>query len=140
MARTNKQIPPIGRFGGVEVIQRRIGRSETLARNKEMVAAELIAMGTTRMTDLVDLATGQLKPIDQIPDYALASIKKISVGEFGVSIELFDKVSVLRILAKATGMLDVEKNDNKPSIVGINMKGPEAVATYEVIDEKGDEG
>tara|TARA_R110000868_G_scaffold15457_5_gene70489 strand:+ start:321 stop:743 length:423 start_codon:yes stop_codon:yes gene_type:complete len=140
MARTNKQIPPIGRFGGVEVIQRRIGRSETLARNKEMVAAELIAMGTTRMTDLVDLATGQLKPIDQIPDYALASIKKISVGEFGVSIELFDKVSVLRILAKATGMLDVEKNDNKPSIVGINMKGPEAVATYEVVDEKGDEG
>jgi hypothetical protein len=140
MARTNKQIPPIGRFGGVEVIQRRIGRSETLARNKEMVAAELIAMGTTRMTDLVDLATGQLKPIDQIPDYALASIKKISVGEFGVSIELFDKVSVLRILAKATGMLDVEKNDNKPSIVGINMKGPEAVATYEVVDEKGSEG
>ena len=140
MARTNKQIPPIGRFGGVEVIQRRIGRSETLARNKEMVAAELIAMGTTRMTDLVDLATGHLKPIDQIPDYALASIKKISVGEFGVSIELFDKVSVLRILAKATGMLDVEKNDNKPSIVGINMKGPEAVATYEVVDEKGGEG
>jgi hypothetical protein len=140
MARTNKQIPPIGRFGGVEVVQRRIGRSETLARNKEMVAAELIAMGTTRMTDLVDLATGQLKPIDQIPDYALASIKKISVGEFGVSIELFDKVSVLRILAKATGMLDVEKNDNKPSIVGINMKGPEAVATYEVVDEKGSEG
>ena len=47
MARTNKQIPPIGRFGGVDVVQRRLGRSETLARNKEAIAAELIAMGTT---------------------------------------------------------------------------------------------
>ena len=140
MARTNKQIPPIGRFGGVDVVQRRLGRSETLARNKEAIAAELIAMGTTRITDILDLVTGKVKPIEEIPDYALAAIKKITVGEFGMSIELFDKVSVLRVLAKATGMLDVEKNDNKPSIVGINMKGPEAVATYEVIDEKNDEG
>jgi hypothetical protein len=51
-----------------------------------------------------------------------------------MSIELFDKVSVLRILAKATGMLDMEKNQDKPSIVGINMKGPD-VTTYEVLDD-----
>jgi hypothetical protein len=134
MARTRKQNPPIGRFGGAEIVKRNLGRSETLYQNKEVVAAELIAIGTARITDIVDFATGDVKPLDQIPDYALASIKKITASPNGMSIELFDKVSVLRILAKATGMLDMEKNQDKPSIVGINMKGPD-VTTYEVLDD-----
>jgi hypothetical protein len=134
MARTRKQNPPIGRFGGAEIVKRNLGRSETLYQNKEVVAAELIAIGTARITDIVDFATGDVKPLDQIPDYALASIKKITASPSGMSIELFDKVSVLRILAKATGMLDMEKNQDKPSIVGINMKGPD-VTTYEVLDD-----
>ena len=134
MARTRKQNPPIGRFGGAEIVKRNLGRSETLYQNKEVVAAELIAIGTARITDIVDFATGDMKPLDQIPDYALASIKKITASPNGMSIELFDKVSVLRILAKATGMLDMEKNQDKPSIVGINMKGPD-VTTYEVLDD-----
>ncbi len=47
---------------------------------------------------------------------------------------MHDKVSVLRILAKAAGFLDSpEKESDKPSIVGINMKGPAIEA--EVIDE-----
>lgn len=135
MARTRKQTPPIGRFGGAEIVKRNLGRSETLAQNKEVIAAELIAMGTARITDIVDLSTGEVKPLGEIPDYALASIKKVSASPNGMSIELFDKVSVLRVLAKATGMLDVEKNQDKPSIVGINMKGPD-VTTYEVVDEE----
>jgi len=135
MARMRKQLPPIGRFGGAGLVQRSIGRSETLFQNKEVIAAELIAMGTTRITDIVDLHTGQVKPLDEIPDYALASIKKIVATEGGVSIELFDKVGVLRVLAKASGLLDVEKNQDRPSIVGINMKGPEPIASYEVIED-----
>jgi hypothetical protein len=134
MARTRKQNPPIGRFGGAEIVKRNLGRSEALYQNKEVVAAELIAIGTALITDIVDFATGDVKPLDQIPDYALASIKKITASPSGMSIELFDKVSVLRILAKATGMLDMEKNQDKPSIVGINMKGPD-VTTYEVLDD-----
>jgi len=47
---------------------------------------------------------------------------------------LFDKVSVLRVLAKASGLLDVEKNIDKPSIVGINMTGP-VVTSYEEKDD-----
>jgi hypothetical protein len=131
----SNQVPPIGRFGGVKLIERRIGRSETLAHNKEAVAAELIAMGTARITDIVDLATGRVKDISLIPDYALAAIKKVTITDLGTTVELFDKVSVLRVLAKASGMLDIEKNENKPSIVGINMKGPEIMVPYEeVID------
>ena len=136
MARTRKQLPPIGRFGGANVVRRAIGRSETLAQNKEVIAAELIAMGTARITDIVDLETGQVKALEDIPEYALASIKRITATEGGVTIELFDKVGVLRVLAKASGLLDVEKNQDKPSIVGINMKGPDPVATYEVIDDE----
>jgi hypothetical protein len=120
------------------VVKRRIGRSETLAQNKEAVAAELIAMGTARVTDIIDLSTGQVKDIEDIPDYALAAIKKVTAGPHGTTIELFDKVSVLRVLAKASGMLDVEKNQDRPSIVGINMKGPEIVEVYEVDDGKED--
>jgi len=99
------------------------------------VATELIAMGTARITDIIDLHTGAVKPMEDIPDEALASIKKVTVSEHGTTIEMFDKVSVLRVLAKASGLLDVEKNVDKPSIVGINMKGPEVTTTYEAKDE-----
>ena len=130
-----KPIPPVGRFGGARLLQRRIGRSETLAQNKEAVAAELIAIGTSKITDIIDLHTGQVKPLKDIPDEALSAIKKVTVGQHGTTIEMFDKVSVLRVLAKASGLLDVEKNVDKPSIVGINMKGPDITTTYEADDD-----
>jgi len=115
--------PPLGRFGGVRMVQRRIGRSETLYQNKEAVAQELIALGTANITDIMNL-DGSIKDYDQIPEHALRAIKKISVRGDDVTIEMHDKVSVLRVLAKAAGMLDAEQNEDKPSIVGINMKGP----------------
>ena len=136
MANKGKQkpIPPIGRFGGAQMVQRRIGRSQTLAQNKEAVASELIAMGTARVTDIIDIHTGDVRPLADIPDEALAAIKKVTVGPHGVTVELFDKVSVLRVLAKASGLLDIESNIDKPSIVGINMTGP-VVTAYEEKDE-----
>lgn len=132
MAEGSDKRPPIGRFGGVRMVQRRIGRAETLHQNKEAVAQELIALGTANITDIVNL-DGTIKPMDEIPDHALRAIKKISVRGDDVTIEMHDKVSVLRVLAKASGMLDVEKNEDKPSIVGINMKGP--VVDMEDADE-----
>ena len=45
-----------------------------------------------------------------------------------------DRGSTLRVLAKASGMLDAEQNEDKPSIVGINMKGP--VIEAEEIDKE----
>ena len=75
-----KPIPPIGRFGGAQMVQRRIGRSQTLAQNKEAVASELIAMGTARVTDIIDIHTGEVHPIDKIPDESLAAIKKVTAA------------------------------------------------------------
>ena len=132
MARSSTKIPPLGRFGGVRMVQRRIGRSETLHQHKEAVAAELLSLGTANITDIVNL-DGSVKPLDQIPEHALRAIKRISANKDGVTIEMFDKVAVLRVLAKASGMLDVEKNEDKPSIVGINMKGP--TTTYEIEED-----
>jgi len=136
MARSSTKIPPLGRFGGVRMVQRRIGRSETLHQHKEAVAAELLSLGTANITDIVNL-DGTVKPLDQIPEHALRAIKRISATKDGVTIEMFDKVAVLRVLAKASGMLDVEKNEDKPSIVGINMKGP--TTTYEIQEDNGSE-
>jgi len=118
------------------MVQRRIGRSETLHQHKEAVAAELLSLGTANITDIVNL-DGTVKPLDQIPEHALRAIKRISATKDGVTIEMFDKVAVLRVLAKASGMLDVEKNEDKPSIVGINMKGP--TTTYEIEEDNGSE-
>ena len=127
MARMSSKRPPIARFGGVRNIQRRISRSETLVRHKEDVANELITIGTSNITDIINL-DGTIKPIKEIPEHALRTIKKLTVTKDGsVSIELHDKVSVLRIMAKASGMLDNPENEDKPSIVGINLQSPEVI-------------
>lgn len=135
---------PVGRFGGVRMVQRRIGRSETLYQNKEVVAAELLMVATSNITDIVNL-DGSLKPLDEIPEHALRAIKKITPTKDGVTIEMHDKVATLRVLAKAAGLLDAEANQEKPSIVGINMRGPiEDVdvkeATYGEEEGEGDAG
>jgi hypothetical protein len=135
MARTRQT--PIGRFGGVRVTQRRVKTSDTLENNKEVVAQELIALGTTSITEIINL-DGTMKDEKDIPDYALRAIKKITPMPDGrIAIELHDKVAVLRVLAKAAGFLDnPEKESDKPSIVGINMKGPAVTDYAEVVDDE----
>ena len=135
MARTRQT--PIGRFGGVRVTQKRVRTSVTLESNKEVVAQELIALGTTSITEIINL-DGTMKDPKDIPDYALRAIKKITPMPDGrVAIEMHDKVSVLRVLAKAAGWLDApDQESDKPSIVGINMKGPQTTEYAEVIDGK----
>jgi len=133
MAKTRQT--PIGRFGGVRVTQKRVRTSATLESNKEVVAQELIALGTTSITEIINL-DGTMKDPKDIPDYALRAIKKITPMPDGrVAIEMHDKVSVLRVLAKAAGWLDApDQESDKPSIVGINMKGPQTTEYAEVID------
>ena len=136
---TGNKVPPLGRFGGVRQVQQRVRRSETLHQHKEAVAQELISLGTANITDIVNL-DGTVKPMSEIPDHALRAIKKISVRGEDVTIEMHDKVAVLRVLAKAAGMLETEKDQERPSIVGINMKGPDPAllepgyTTYEESD------
>ena len=41
-----------------------------------------------------------------------------------MEIELFDKVQVLRLLAKASGLLDRPEDDEKPSVIDVNVVAP----------------
>jgi hypothetical protein len=40
---------------------------------------------------------------------------------------MFDKIGVLRILAKASGLLDAPDESDKPSVIGVNIKPPDII-------------
>jgi hypothetical protein len=63
----------------------------------------------------------------------MQAIKRIKTnpktGE--IEIELWDKVQTLRLLAKASGLLDNPDDSDKPSVIGINIKAPETIDNEE---------
>ena len=131
---TKKRItkPPLDRFGGVRVVQRRIQRSEIIEQNKEGVAQELIDVAGAKITDIMDWDDNgvvRVRNPENIPESAIKAIKKIrmTTTQAGpqIEIEMHDKVAVLRILAKAAGLLEQQEDMDKPSVVGIVMQGPE---------------
>jgi hypothetical protein len=110
--------------------------------NREAVAYTLLCMANTKLTDIMswdDEGQVKIKPSSQIPDHALQAIKSIKVNKNGeLELELYDKVGVLRLLAKASGLLDGPEDDSsKPSVIGINIKAPE-IEDVESKEEKHD--
>jgi hypothetical protein len=144
MARTKsnlgKQVPSVKNWGGVRSIQKRLERSATIMENREAVAYSLLCMANTKLTDIMswdDQGNVSVKASKDIPEHALQAIKSIKANEFTdksgnttrtIDIELYDKVGVLRLLAKASGLLDnPEADSDKPSVIGINIKAPDIV-------------
>jgi hypothetical protein len=97
--------------------------------NKEAVAYSLLCMANTKITDIMewdDQGKIQVKASKDIPEHALQAIKTIRVNKDGnLELELYDKVGVLRLLAKASGLLDSPEDSDKPSVIGINIKPPD---------------
>ena len=135
-----KQSPvvlPLTNWGGVRSVQRRLERSSTLLANKEAVAYALLSMANTKLTDIMswdDQGNVKVKASHEIPEHALHAIKNIRVqtrkdkdGDTysTLEIELYDKVGVLRLLAKASGLLDNPDNEDRPSVLGINVMAPD---------------
>ena len=122
------QIPSMQNWGGIRSIQKRLERSATIVENREAVAYSLLCMANTKLTDIMewdDEGNIKVKPSNQIPDHALQAIKSIKVNKDGqLEIELYDKVGVLRLLAKASGLLDAPQESDKPSVIGVNIKPP----------------
>ncbi|MAK51237.1 terminase small subunit [Marinobacter sp.] len=123
--------PPLDRFGGVRVVQRRIQKSEIIEQNKEGVAQELIDVGRAKITDIVDWDENgvvRVRNPENVPESAIKAIKRIRMTQTQagpqIDIEMHDKVAVLRILAKAAGLLEPQEEMDKPSVVGIVMEGP----------------
>ena len=126
-------IPPLTNWGGVRSVQRRLERSSTLLANKEAVAYALLSMANTKLTDIMswdDQGNVKVKRSSDIPEHALNAIKNVRVrtdkdGSNTLEIELYDKVGVLRLLAKASGLLDNPDNEDRPSVLGINVMAPD---------------
>jgi hypothetical protein len=139
--------PPLDRFGGVRIVQKRIQKSEILDHSKDAVAQELIDIATSSIDEIIDWDSSgyvRVKSPDEISNKAIKAIKKIKMTPTKegpqLEVELHDKVSVLRTLAKATGMLDKQDDMDKPSVVGIVMHGPEPIIDVEPMDETKEDG
>jgi len=112
-------------------VRKRLKGSEIIYDNRDALAEELLRLGGSKITDVVNIENGTvtLKELDEIPDHALTAIKKIKVTPTRngdqVEVEMFDKVRVLQLLAKSAGLLDTEKQIDKPSVVAIEMVMPD---------------
>jgi hypothetical protein len=128
----SEQIPSLKNWGGVRSIERRMERSSTIVDNREAVAYSLLCMANTKITDIMDWDESgnvRVKRASDIPEHALQAIKNIRVktdreGNSTLEVELYDKVGVLRLLAKASGLLDNPDQDDKPSVIDVNVVAP----------------
>lgn len=129
--KNSSMIERLSGYGGVRDIKRDLQSSTTLAMNKETVAWNLLCVSNTKITDIItwdENGSVRLKPADEIPDEAMRAVKKIKINKDGsAEVELWDKVGVLRIMAKAAGLLDSPEQTDKPSVIGINIKAPEII-------------
>ena len=125
----SKPIPSLSGHGGVRTLQKNLEKSTTLAANREAVAYSLLCMANTKITDVMewdDDGNVKVKASKDIPEHALQSIKSIKIDRDGmIAIEFWDKVQTLRLLAKASGLLDNPDDSDKPSVIGINVKAPQ---------------
>jgi len=127
--KTKKPIPSLAGYGGVRSLQKKLERSTTLQQNREAVSYSLLCMANTKLTDIMEWdeqGNIKVKPSKDIPDHALQAIKSIK-SNTKTDIELWDKVGVLRLLAKASGLLDNPEESDKPSVLGINIRAPEVI-------------
>jgi hypothetical protein len=132
-------IPSLAGYGGVRSLQKKLERSTTLQQNREAVSYSLLCLANTKLTDIMEWdeqGNIKVKPSKDIPEHALQAIKSIKsntkMDKDGNSyttldIELWDKVGVLRLLAKASGLLDNPEESDKPSVLGINIRAPEII-------------
>jgi len=131
-SRVSEQIPSLKNWGGVRSIERRLERSSTIVDNREAVAYSLLCLANTKITDIMEWDESgnvRVKPSSAIPEQALQAIKNIRVktdreGNSTLEVELYDKVGVLRLLAKASGLLDNPDQDDKPSVIDVNVVAP----------------
>ena len=139
----SKPIPSLAGYGGVRALQKNLERSTTLAANREAISYTLLSIANTKPTDIMEWDSQgniKVKASKDIPEHALQAIKSIKTvtktdkegnSYTTIDIELWDKVGVLRILAKASGLLDSPEDSDKPSVIGINVKAPETTTYYE---------
>jgi len=108
---------------------------------KRAVLEELQELGGSDITSVLswdDEGEISLRASGDLAPGVRRTLKKVRVTPTTngnqIEVEMHDKMSALRLLAKHHGLLDPGAEQNRPSVIGINMTGP-AVTTYEVLDE-----
>ena len=108
---------------------------------RQAVVQELEALSSSEITDVLswdEMGRVQVRASDQLSARARRAIKKVKItpSEEGntIEVEMHDKLSALRLLAKHRGLLEPNSDDRRPSMSWINVKGPDTT-TYEIIDE-----
>jgi len=112
---------------------------------REAVLNELEAIASGEVTDVLswdELGNVGVMASDRLSDRARRSIKKVKITPNAhgnqIEVEMHDKMSALRLLAKHRGLLEVNSDDQRPSMIGINVTGPKTT-TYEVVEAEEDE-
>jgi len=123
--------------------QQRAALASSDEARREAVVQELEAIGAGEATDVIqwdDMGRVTLTPSDQLSERAKRAIKKVKVtpNQFGnqIEVEMHDKLSALRLLAKHRGLLEPNSDNQKPSMIGINITGP----TTSIVEIDGDDG
>lgn len=103
---------------------------------RDAVRQELEAVAASQITDVITWTqsadggvTALVRPSEELSERAKRGIKKVKITptQHGdqIEIEMHDKLAALRVLARAEGLLDGgEDADKRPSLVGINLRGP----------------
>ena len=126
-----KIVPKMGNLGGVREISKKLKGSDVIFENREKLAEALLSLSHAKITDIVNWdkeGKVKIKDLKDIPEHALQSIKKIRAVPMGekmqIEVEMIDKVRVLQMLAKSAGILDRTPESEKPSVIEVNMVGP----------------
>ena len=124
MPRLNKRFPAVGE------VTKRLRGSSIIYDNRDQLAEQLLMLAGANITDVLEWSDNNvsIKEIKDIPASALQAIKKIKVTPTRsgdqIEVEMIDKVRVLQILSKSAGLLDQEKDSEKPAVVDIQMVMP----------------
>jgi hypothetical protein len=100
---------------------------------RDAVRQELEAIAASEITDIVawdEHGRVAFAGSEQLSPRAKKAVKRVKVtatqhGQ-NVEVEMHDKISALRLLAKHHGLLEADPNVNRPTLIGINLKGPES--------------
>jgi hypothetical protein len=137
-------------WGGIRPLVRSLGRPREIMEHRSGIANELLAVSFASLDDVMEWdeeGKVKIKASRNIPKHVLKAIKKVKVTSVTdrdgnttqtLELEMWDKISALRVLARATGLLDKPEDEgDKPSVIGINlMGGSEPVTTYESVDDE----
>jgi hypothetical protein len=141
-------------WGGIRPLVRSLGRPREIMDHRSGIANELLAVSFASLDDVMtwdEEGRVKIKASRDIPKHILKAIKKVKVTAVTdkdgattqtLELEMWDKLSALRVLARASGLLDTPEDEgDKPSVIGINLMGgsEQPVTTYESVDDEPDE-